>query len=152
MITSEEFREASSLGKEMIDGERALQDVAVTVSRASGVKSVAATAPTRTSRDVQRKKAVSEQINLHGMVDILGDSASVKGKFFSRFNVAKGHDDYKYAMCKTFIEEGLLYLARCCCQRHLEYFEYAPPSFHPPRRTVRRTIGPRGQKTDCSHW
>ena len=47
MITSEEFREASSLGKEMIDGERALQDVAVSVSRASGVKSVAATAPTK---------------------------------------------------------------------------------------------------------
>ena len=67
MITSEEFREASSLGKEMIDGERALQDVAVAVSRASGVKSVAATTPTRnTSRDVQRKKAVSEQINLLG--------------------------------------------------------------------------------------
>ena len=31
----------------MIDGERALQDVALAVSRASGVKSVAATAPTR---------------------------------------------------------------------------------------------------------
>ena len=24
------------------------------------------------------------------------------------------------------------------CQRRLEYFEYAPPSFHPPCRTVRR--------------
>ena len=57
MITSEEFREASSLGKEMIDGERALQDVAVVVSRASGVKSVAATTHIRnTSRVVQRKR------------------------------------------------------------------------------------------------
>mmetsp|Transcript_61524 Transcript_61524/g.90259 ORF Transcript_61524/g.90259 Transcript_61524/m.90259 type:complete len:286 (-) Transcript_61524:252-1109(-) len=113
MITSEEFREASSLGNEMIDGKRAFQDVAVAASRASGVKSVAATAPTRnTSRDVQRKKAVSEQINLHGMVDISGDSGIVKGKFFSRFNVAKGHDDYKYAVCKTCTEEGSLHLAR----------------------------------------
>jgi len=43
MITSEEFREASSLGNEMIDGERAFQDVVVAASRASGVKSVAAT-------------------------------------------------------------------------------------------------------------
>ena len=60
----------------------------------SGVKSVDATVPTRnTSRDVQRKKVVSEQINLHGMVDISGDSGIVKGKFCSRFNVAKGHDD-----------------------------------------------------------
>ena len=25
-------------------------------------------------------------------------------------------------------------------------------SFRPPRRTVRRAIGPRGQKTDCTHW
>jgi len=74
---------------------------------------VAATPPARnTSRDVQRKQAVSEQINLYGMVDISGDSAIVKGKFFSRFNVVKGHDDYKYAMCKTCIEEGTLHLAR----------------------------------------
>jgi len=97
----------------MIDSERALQDVAVPVSRASGVGSVAATPPTRnTSRDVQRKKAVSEQINLHGMVDISGDSAIVKGKFFSRFNIAKGHDNRKYAMCQTCIEEGSLHLTR----------------------------------------
>ena len=77
------------------------------------MKSVFATAPTRnTSRDVQRKKAVSEQINLYGMVDISGDSDIVKGKFFSSFNVPKGHDDYKYAMSKTCIEEELLHLTR----------------------------------------
>ena len=84
-----------------------MQDVAVPVSRASGVGSVTATPPARnTSRDVQRKKAVSEQINLHGMVDISGDSAIVKGKFFSRFNVAKGHDDYKCAIARPVLKKG----------------------------------------------
>jgi len=34
--------------------------------------------PARTkSRDAQRKKDVTEQINLHGMADIQGDSAIV---------------------------------------------------------------------------
>ena len=72
----------------------------------SGVKSVDATVPTRnTSRDVQRKKVVSEQINLHGMVDISANSAIVMGKFFSRFNVVKGHDDYKYACVRPVLKK-----------------------------------------------
>ena len=98
MIASEELREASPVGKEMIDGERVVQNVVP---------------PARNkTRDAQRKKAVPEQINLHGMTDIQGDSAIVKGKFDSRFNVSKGHNDYKYALCKTCIQEDLLHLAR----------------------------------------
>ena len=64
------------------------------------------------TRDAQRKKAVTGQTKLHGMADIQGDSAIVKGKLFSRFNVSKGHNDYKYALCKTYIQEDSLHLAR----------------------------------------
>jgi len=113
MIASEELREASPVGKEMIDRERAVQDVAVALSRASSVRDAVVVPPARNkTRDAQRKKAVPEQINLHGMADIQGDSAIVKGKFDSRFNVSKGHNDYKYALCKTCIQEDLLHLAR----------------------------------------
>ena len=67
MIASEELREASPVGKEMIDGERAVQNVVP---------------PARNkTRDAQRKKAVTKQINLHGMADIQGDSAS-EGQVF----------------------------------------------------------------------
>jgi len=98
MIASEELREASPVGKEMIDGERVVQNVVP---------------PARNkTRDAQRKKTVTEQIKLHGMADIQGDSAIVKSKFFSHFNVSKGHNDYKYALCKTCIQEDSLHLAR----------------------------------------
>jgi len=113
MIASEELREASPVKKEMIDSERAVQDVAVALSRASSVRDAVVVPPVRNkTQDAQRKKAVTEQINLHGMADIQGDSAIVKGKFFSRFNVSKGHNDYKYALCKTCIQEDSLHLAR----------------------------------------
>jgi len=74
---------------------------------------VAGTPPARNStRDTQRKKAVSDQINLHGLVGIPGDSAIVKSKFFTRFNVLKGHVDYKYALCKKVREWKAIKKAR----------------------------------------
>ena len=75
MIASEEHREASPVGKEMIDGERAVQDVAVALSRASSVPDAVVVPPARKkTRDAQ---AVTKQINMHSMADIQGDSAIV---------------------------------------------------------------------------
>ena len=86
MITSAEFREASSLGKEMLDGERALQDVAVAVSCASGVKSVAATAPTRCSAQEGRFRV--DQPARHGRH--FGRQCHRQGQVFLIFQRCQG--------------------------------------------------------------
>jgi len=78
MIASDELREVSPVGKEMIDRERVVQDVAVALSRASSVPDAVVVPPARKKTwDAQRKKAVTEQINLHGMADIQGESVIV---------------------------------------------------------------------------
>jgi len=90
-----------------------VQDVAVSLSRTSSVRDTVVVPHARNkTRDTQRKKGVTEQTNLHGMTDIQGDSVIVKDKFFSRFNVSKGHNDYKYTMCKTCIQEDSWHLGR----------------------------------------
>ena len=73
-----------------------MQDVAVALSRSSSVRDAVVVPPARNkTRDAQRKKAVTEQINLHCMADIQGDSAIVKGKFFSHFNESEGVEGHQ---------------------------------------------------------
>jgi len=77
IVAIEAFREVSAIGKEMIDGNRAVAAVAASIVMDSNVF------PTRNStRDKETTKEVVDTINKYGLIPDVGQAEVWKGSYF----------------------------------------------------------------------
>lgn len=106
-MATEALREVSAIGKEMIDGNRAVAAVVASIVMDSNVF------PSRNStRDKETTKEVVDAINKYGLIPAVGQAEVWKGSYFLEFKVGQAHALARWAICKACIANKDYHLAR----------------------------------------
>ena len=101
IVVTETLREVSAIGKEMIDGNRAVVAVASSIVMDSNVF------PSRNStRDKEVTKEVVDAINKYGLIPVVGQAEAWKGSYFLEFKVNRAHSLARWAICKALESTG----------------------------------------------
>ena len=105
-MATEALREVSAIGKEMIDGNRAVAAVVASIVMDSNVF------PSRNStRDKETTKEVVDAINKYGLIPAVGQAEVWKGNYFLEFKVGQAHALARWAICKACIAVNSLELS-----------------------------------------
>jgi len=107
IVAIEALREVSAIGKEMIDGNRAVATV-----EASTVMHGNEFPDGNSTRDKETTKQVVDVINKYGLIPAVGQAEVWKGSYFLEFKVGQAHPLAKWAIWKTCIANKDYHLAR----------------------------------------